>query len=147
MQHLQADKAFVVTPPAAIVDNDVFVTNTIDTLGFGELLLIVVLGATDVALAALKLRESESADMSGATDVSGADFSVSPATLPGASDDNNLFMVHVRCGGPRKRYFDLTATGGNGSTGAFLTCVALLSKGKNVPTTNAQRGATQALSV
>ena len=43
-----------------------------------------LLGALDIAIAAMKLTESNDSGMSGAVDISGADFSVSPLTLPSA---------------------------------------------------------------
>jgi hypothetical protein len=148
MQHLQAEKVVAITPPAVIVDNDVFVTAAVDTLGFSELLITVFFGAMDIAMAALKLRESDSSDMSSPADISGADLSVAAnGTLPADDADNTFIQFHVKCGGQRKRYIDLVATGGNGSAGTYMTAFAFLAKGKNVPTSNAQRGAGQFISV
>lgn len=140
------NKYVPVTSPGAIVDNAGFTTNTIDTKGFAFITIIVVLGALDVALAAFKLRESNADDMSGAADIAGADFSVAPATLPAATDDNKLYALHVNLKG-RKRYLDLTLTGGDGAAGTFATAVAILSEASEVPSSAEARGFAQELIV
>lgn len=140
------NKTQVVTNPGAIVDNAAFTTATIDTRGFAFLTIIIVLGALDVALAALKLRESNADDMSGAADVDGADFSVAPATLPAATDDNKLYAIQVNLKG-RKRYLDLTLTGGDGAAGTYATVVAQLSQASEVPSSAEGRGFAQELIV
>ena len=146
MRAAMAHKVVGITPPGAIVDNAGFTTNTIDTAGFAFLTIIVLLGATDIALAALKLQESDASNMAGATDVAGADFSVSPATLPSATDDNKLFAIQVNLAG-RKRYLDLVMTGGDGTAGAYATAIALLSDASEVPASATARGFTQELIV
>lgn len=133
-----------VTPPAAIVDNAAFTTATVDTLGAGWVTFLVTLGALDIAVAALKLRESDDSGMSGAADVPGADFSVSPATLPAADADNNLYAIHVNMLG-RKRYLDLTLTGGDGTAGSYATVHAILDRLQQTPLTAADRGFAQEL--
>lgn len=135
----QNKKIVVVTPPAAIVDNAAFTTTVIDTLGFGYLDIYVMLGATDIALAALKVQESE-ASGSGFADVPGADFSVAPATLPAATDDNKVFAIHIDLRG-RKRYFDLVLTAGDGAAGTFAVAWAELSRPSGgYPSTATARG-------
>lgn len=130
--------------PAAIVDDAAFTTDIIDMKGVREALFIVQFGAMDIAMAALKLTESEDSGMSGATDVPGADFSVSPLTLPSATADHLLFLVHVTNRGNRKRYLDVSATGGNGSAGTYAAGVVLLAKEETGPSTAALQGASQA---
>lgn len=148
MQHLQAEKVVAITPPAVIVDNDVFVTAAIDTLGFNELLITIQLGAMDIALAALKLQESESSNMASATDITGADLSVAAnGTLPSATADNTFIQFHVKCGGQRKRYIDVVVTGGDGSTGTYMSAFAQLGKGNTTPSNAANRGTGQFISV
>lgn len=147
MQILQQIKILPVTSPAAIVDNAAFVTNIIDTKGWDEALFVFQLGASDIAMAALKLTESEDSAMSGAVDITGADFSVSPATLPSATADDTLFGVHVKLGGSRKRYMDLSATGGDGSAGAFASGFVILAKGEASPDSVSERGFNQLLYV
>lgn len=131
-----------VTPPAAIVDNAAFTTASVDARGAGFVTFIVYLGALDIAVAAMKLRESD--DDSTYTDVPGADFSVSPATLPSATDDNKFYAVQVNMLG-RKRYLDLSLTGGDGTVGTYATVFAILSRLATTPSTAAGRGFAQEL--
>lgn len=147
MQVLQNLKVVKVTPPAVIVDAASLTTDTIDTKGWDEALFIVELGATDIAMTALKVQESDDSGMSGAEDITGADFSVSPATLPSATADNTQFGVHVKLGGSRKRYLDVVATGGDGSAGAYISVYVILSKGKEAPDSTSERGFNQLLYV
>jgi hypothetical protein len=147
MQSLQNIKVLKLIEPAAIVDNAAFTTDTIDTAGWDEALFIVQFGAMDIAMAALKLQESDDSGMSGAADVTGGDFSVSPATLPSASADHFLFAVHVKLGGARKRYLDISATGGDGSAGTYASGIVILGKGEASPASTTARGFSQCLYV
>lgn len=131
-------KAINVTPPAAIKDNASFATTAVDTIGFGWVTFYISLGATDIALAALKLQESNDSGMSGATDVSGGDYSVS-STLPSANDDNKIFAIHVDCRG-KKRYLDLVLTAGDGATGTFASVLAILGRPQISPSSATDRG-------
>jgi hypothetical protein len=142
MFNLQNCKFLNTTPPAAIVDNAAFPTATIDTIGFRALCIIVQLGALDIAVAAMKLQESDAANMSGATDVPGADFSVSPLTLPSATADNNLYGIFVDLRG-RKRYLDLSLTGGDGTAGSFASVLTILERAEESPNTVTERGLAQ----
>ena len=146
MFDLEKVKTVAVTNPGAIVDNAALTTAIIDTLGFRAVRIVVLLGALDIALAALKLRESAASDMTGAVDVEGADFSVSPATLPAATDDNKLVAIHVILNG-RKRYLDLTLTGGDGTAGTYAAAWADLYRASEVPSDATGRGFAQELSV
>jgi hypothetical protein len=149
-------KLFGVTPPAAIVNNGSLTCNVIDTLGFRFCRVKVFLGATDIALTALKVQESDvkasATALTGGADVTGAVFGTSnndtgvASTLPSATDDNKFFTVEIDLRG-RKRYLLPVVTIGNGSTGAFAAVEAELYDGENVPTTAAQKGAAQNLKV
>ena len=147
MIETNTQKIVAVTPPAAIVNNASFVTATVDTIGFDYVTFLVALGATDIAMTALKVQESDAANMSGAADIVGTDFSVSPASLPTATDDNRLFAVSINMGAGRKRYLDLVATAGNGASGIFLTALAILSRAEVLPSSASDRGFTQHLIV
>lgn len=130
MNALQNVKVVNVTPPAAIVDNASFTTNTIDTAGFGKLAVYFSLGATDIAMAALKLQESD-VDSSYA-DITGCVYGATGApALPTANDDNKVFGFFVNLAG-RKRYIDVVATAGDGSTGTFGSCIAVLYNGEGI---------------
>ena len=80
--------------------------------------------------------------MSDASDISGADFSVTPLTLPSATDDNKLYGIFVDLRG-KKRYLDLTLTGGDGATGTFAAVLAALYGAADHPNTAAERGFAQ----
>jgi len=142
MIQTQEQKVVAITPPAAIVDNTAFATASIDTEGWDYLDVYVLFGAMDIAMAALKLTTSDTD--SNYADLDGADFSVAPATLPSASDDNHLFHIGVDLRG-KKRYFDLSATGGDGTAGTYAVAWAVLSRGHEGPTSAAERGFTQEL--
>ncbi len=128
-----------ITSPAAVVDNAAFTTNTIDTRGFRYITIVLILGALDVALAACKLREGNLADMSDAVDVAGADFAAAPNALPSATDDNKQYAIQVDMRG-RKRYLDLSLTGGDGTVGTYATAFAILSRAETMPSSPSDRG-------
>lgn len=126
MNNLQNVKVVNVTPPAAIRDNASFATTTIDTIGFNKVAIYFALGATDIAMTALKIQESDDAGMSGAADITGAVYgAVGAPALPSADDDNKIFGFFIDLKG-RKRYLDVVATAGDGSAGTFGACTAHL---------------------
>ena len=145
MNPAQHEKFVSITPPAAIVDNASYTTSTIDTKGYAYLRVFAYLGATDIAMAALKLQESDDSGMSGAADITGlvygtsANVAGSTSALPSATDDNKCFVFEVDLRG-RKRYIDLVATAGDGTTGTYLTAFALLSRPGDVPVSASERG-------
>lgn len=149
-------KLVSVTPPAAIVDNAALTCNVIDTLGFDFCRIVVYLGATDIAVAALKVQEADVA-ASGTALTSGADVTGTVwatatldvgtvSVLPSATDDNKFFTWEIDLRG-RKRYLLPVITGGDGTAGAFFAVFAELHKGEQVPTTAAQKGVAQNLRV
>jgi hypothetical protein len=150
MTPVQNSKYLIVTSPVAIVDNASWTTNAIDTAGFDYLQVVVTLGATDIALTALKLQTSDTdgsyADLTGAVFGTSANIAGSTSTLPSATDDNKIFVIEVDLRG-KKRYFDLVATIDDGTVGGFISAVAVLSKGEITPITAAGRGASQILRV
>ena len=147
----QTFKYLQVVPPAAIVDNASFTTAEIDTLDYDYLTVIFSVGATDIAMTALKLQSSDTSG-SGFADVTGlvmgtsTDIDGNTSALPSATDDNNLIVFQVDLRG-QKRYFDVVATAGNGSTGTFGSCVAFLSKGAVTPTSASDMGAETVLRI
>ena len=82
MNILQGVKIVSITPPAAIVDNASFTTAAVDTIGFGKVAIVFSLGATDIAMTALKLQESDDSGMSGATDITGFVVGTSTSVVP-----------------------------------------------------------------
>ena len=145
MNQAQNMKVVNYCPPTAIKDNASFTTNTIDTAGFGKLAIYFTLGATDIAMTALKVQESDDSGMSGAADITGLVYgtSANPETgttsaLPTADNDNGVFAFFINLSG-RKRYIDVVATAGDGSTGTFGSGVAFLYNGDGINTA-AERG-------
>lgn len=141
--------AFNVLSPAAIVDNASYTTNCVDTQGFTSVAYYVHIGATDIAMVALKVQESDTltnATTLGGTpvDISGANFATAPATLPSATADNTILRVIVKVRGNRLRYQKLVATAGDGTVGTFLACIAVCTP-KEVPNTVAGLGLGQQL--
>lgn len=134
-------KVVAVTSPVAIVDNASWTTNEIDTIGFRFCSIYVMLGALDIAIAALKVQESNTSG-SGMADITETVFggTGNPA-LPGATADNNIYAIHIDLRG-RKRYLDLVLTGGDGAAGSFATAWAVLSRGEQLPASAAARGLT-----
>ena len=131
MNHGQDQKYVAVIPPAVIKDNASFTSIEVDTKGFNSLTVVCSLGATDIAMAALKL---QSGDVSGTlTDVTGLNFSGgtdiagNATSLPSATDDNELFVFQVDLRG-KKRYWNIVATAGDGAAGTYLSAIAVLSR-------------------
>jgi len=134
--------------PQAIFDNTSGTCTAVDTQDCDCVHLLIRFGAMDIAMTALKLQESDTLSsataLSSGTDISGADFSVSPATLPSATSDNTTLLVTVPITGSRKRYLNPVMTFGDGAAGTY--CVAIWFKQlKTVPNTATLRGLAQHL--
>ena len=86
MNQTQNVKYVAITPPGAIVDAASYTTASIDTLGFDRLKVVVHLGATDIAMTALKLQTSDTdgsyADLDGAVFGTSTNSAGSTSTLP-----------------------------------------------------------------
>jgi hypothetical protein len=126
-----------VTPPGAINDNATFATAEVDTIGFDYLKYVVILGATDIAVATMKLTESD-VTASGHADITGGNM-LTDGTAPSATSDNGIFTFYVNLKG-RKRFIDLTFVGGDGAAGTYACVLAELSQGQTTPSTAALRG-------
>jgi hypothetical protein len=146
----QNSKYVIVTSPAAILDNASATTNAIDAKGWDYLQVVCTVGATDIAMSALKLQTSDTdssyADLTGAIFGTSTNIDGATSAVPSATDDNKLFVIEVDLRG-KKRYFDLVATAGNGTAGTYFSAVAILSKGEIAPITAAGRGADEILRV
>lgn len=145
MKQIQDSKLVLVTPPGALIDNAVLVTASIDTKGFDQVDIYVIVGATDIGLTTLKVQESDTD--ANYVDVAGLIYGTSgTSTLPGALADNTALAFHIDMLG-RKRFLDVSAVGGDGTTGSYVTIFAVLSRAKESPSTAAKRGLAQELSV
>jgi hypothetical protein len=107
MQNLAATKAAILVSP----QSDTNPTESyVDTLGFDSALVLISLGATGASgISALKLQESD-ASGSGYTDIvdfngdsTYTDIEGSTLALPGAGNDDEVWVVHIDLRG-RKRY-------------------------------------------
>jgi len=139
----QNDKFVSITPPGALYDNTSLTTASIDTAGFEYLRVFVYLGATDIAMTALKVQESDTDGSYG--DVTGLIYGTSngiagtASSLPSATDDNKCFVFEIDLRG-RKRYLDLVATFGDGTVGGYAAAWGLLSRASDYPVTASERG-------
>ncbi len=151
MNPLQNTKVVSMTPPAAIVDNTSYTTAEVDTKGWDYAQIICYLGATDIAMAALSVTESDTtgsghADVTGLVMGTSTDIDGNTSALPASTDDNKIIVFDIDLR-KRKRYLDVTATAGDGTAGTYLTALCLLSRGKESPTTVAERGCDTVLRV
>jgi hypothetical protein len=139
------------TPPAAIVDNTSYTVAELDTKGFDYCTIVCCLGATDIAMTALTVTESDTSG-SGHANVTGlimgtsTNIDGSTSALPISTDDNTIQLFEVDLRG-RKRYLDVTATAGDGTAGTYMTILAILSKAEEAPVSMAERGCNEILRV
>jgi len=126
MIDLQQTKKVQSVWPQARINNSAVTCASVDRKGFDYAVVRVAIGATDIGFTTFKLQESD--DNSTFTDITGADFSVSPLTLPSSSNSNTLWEWQVDLRGSRKRYLRPAITIGNGSAGAFVSSTVELSR-------------------
>lgn len=142
-------KVVAITPPAAISDNATLTTTEIDTLGWSYMTVIVALGATDIAMAALSVTQSDTAG-SGHAAITGlvwgtsTNIDGSTSALPSANDDNLFQVAQIDLKG-KKRYIDVTATTGDGAAGSFVTILGILSRPQVSPTSASEAGCNEIL--
>lgn len=147
----QKTKLVAIRTPQAIVDNASWTCTAVDCRGFDYLTIYVMLGASDIAMVALKVQESDDDGSADAyADVPGLVFGTSNqisgavSVLPSATDDNKIFAFEINLKG-RDRYQKLVATAGDGTTGTFLTAWGDLSRAEEAPKNAAGRGCSQIL--
>ena len=125
-------KYVVAIAPAAVIDNASATVSAVDCIGSAYAELPVQLGATDIAITALKLTECDTSggsytDVPNATFAStGLDSDGAALSLPSATDDNKVHVFRGSLLG-RKRYLKLVVTFGDGEVGGFVACTARLS--------------------
>jgi hypothetical protein len=149
MNALQNTKFVNIVPPEAIKDNTAWTDiEDIDTNGWDYLTIVWQQGATDVITAALAVADSDDGTTYTNFAVVGTTATIAGTTsaLPPATPANQLhvFEIDLR---KRKRYIQVDATAGNGSTGTFASCLGILSRGTEVIQTAAARGAVQIIRV
>lgn len=148
--HAQRTKVVRVISPN-LQNNGTPTSQAVDTLGYRQAKIIAHLGDTDIALSALKITEC---DTSGGTytDITGlrvgtdAGIGGTTSSLPGSTDDNKFWEFDIDLRG-RKRYLKAVLTVGSGSTGAYNTVLAVLSRPEDAPDTATERGCADVLRV
>lgn len=144
MNPLHYTKVINVTPPAAILDDASAATTAINTQGYSYCQIWVALGASDIAMAALKVQESDTdgsyGDITGTVVGTATDAFGAATTLPSSTADNNLYCFDIDLRG-RKKWLDLVATAGNGSTGTYISAWAILARSQDGIATATERGA------
>lgn len=140
----QETKFVSVTPPAAIIDNASATTAEVDTKGWDYAQYYVYIGATDIAMTALAVTESDTsgsghANITGLVTGTSTNIAGSTSALPSATDDNTVRRFDIDLRG-RKRYLDLTATCGDGTAGTYLAAWCILSRGAKAPVTATECG-------
>lgn len=138
----QDAKYVPVIRPVAIVDNASWTTIEIDTKGWDYLELVFSFGATDIAMAALQITESDTTGTGHVAFInyaSGTDIDGNALVLPTADADNDLYAVQIDLR-KRKRFIDVTATAGDGTAGTFLAAFGRLSRGEIAPNTSSEFG-------
>jgi hypothetical protein len=140
MNPLHYVKCVPAIKPAAILDNASATADVIDCRGYDFALIVLQLGATDIAMTALKLQQCSTsggvyADITGATFAGGTGYNGATLALPTATDDGQTcaFMVDMR---GKEPFLKLVATFGDGSSGGFIAGVAILGQGKVPPTSS-----------
>lgn len=136
--------------PGVIVDDASWTSQVVDTLGYDYARAVFHLGATDIAMAALYMQESD--DNSTWTNVANTIFGTSntiagsASTLPSNTADNTFQVVEIDLRG-KKRYLQCVATAGNGSAGTYMSAHIELSRAEKAPVTAAERGCGQIIRV
>jgi len=127
MNELQTTKIQGAILPAAIKDDAAFASQVIDKTDFpgcDYLEFVGLLGATDVEMATLKVMESDT--KTDPTTLGGTPSLVKDATTkPGAGDDGEPFVFGIDLRKTRKRYLQLQATAGDGTSGTYLAAIVI----------------------
>ena len=149
MIHAQNNKVLRVVSPEAIKDDGSYTSQAVDAIGADYVEIYAHLGATDIAMTALKIQECATSGGS-YTDVTGLVYGTSTnvagstSDLPAAGDDNKFFKFEIDMR-YRERYLKIVATFGDGTVGGFFTAIAILSRVEQSPKTAALAGCDQIL--
>ncbi len=127
MKELQNCEVLGAIFPAAIKDDAAFTSQVIDCADADYVEWHVLVGATDVTMAVLKVMESDV--KTNATTLGGTPAEVLDVTTkPTDSDGSKVWVIGVNLRNARKRYLQLQATAGNGSTGTYLSASAVVQR-------------------
>lgn len=148
---MQQTKYVTMIGPQAIKDDGSWTTTEVDTEGYDYATIVFHYGTSDIAMAALAITESDSTG-SGHSNVTGLVVGTSENTdgdttsLPAADDDDGFVVFEIDLKA-RKRYLDMTATAGDGSSGSYASAMCILSRANVTPTTVSGRGCIEILRV
>lgn len=131
MIDIQTASFSLTLPPQSINDTDTLST-AVDTLGYNYASFIFLYGASTAAMEHLEIQEC---DTSGGSYVA---ITGSAPTMPGATDDNKLWVWHIALGGVRKRYLKIRVDPGAAAT--LVGAVALLTRPNQSPNTATEYG-------
>lgn len=140
MNSLQHMKYVAAVKPGALLDNATATATAIDCRGYDYLTVIVTLGATDIAMSALKLQQCSTsggtyADITGATFDGGTGYGGATLALPSATDDGQVCVFHINMLA-KEPFVKVVATFGDGTVGGYIAASAVLARGKIAPTTS-----------
>lgn len=146
MIDIQNTKVGQLLPPQLKNDGDFDDNAYIDTKGWGHLRVLFLVGTTDAAIGSTAEGTAPKVEECDTTDGSYAD--VSDAALADAIADDegdSNFAIDIDLGSSHKRYMQVnTPHAGNGTTGANLAIVGILSKPEgNGPDSAADQGLTE----
>lgn len=140
MHNAQLSKYAVAIAPAAIVDDATATATVVDARGARYVEIVVQLGATDIAMTALKVQSSDAsggtyADVTGATFDGGTASDGTTLALPSGTDDGQTCVFQIKMDKVNP-FLKVIATFGNGSTGGFVAAIARLSELVTTETTS-----------
>lgn len=149
MEALQQVKTGLCVAPA-VLDNATATSYVIDTAGVDFVAIDCIVGTTDITMATLKVQESDTKSsataLSSGADVTGLVYGTSTdpdtgttSALPTATDDNKIFSFFINTQG-RKRYLQLIAVTGDGTTGTAFSAIYKVGKQSNQSLTAAAKG-------
>jgi hypothetical protein len=135
--------------PGPIVDDDSPVgafadanPNSVDSSDHRHALVLVHLGATDIAMSSLAVYAGPAA-ASGASDATYAKITgaeLTGAALPQADDDNKTFAFSIDLRAISNPFLALDAVCGNGTSGTYVTAEVLLGRSKEELVSATDRG-------
>jgi hypothetical protein len=137
MNALQHTKWVAAIKPGALLDNATATATVVDSRNWDFVTIAVTLGATDIAMSALKVQASDAsggtyADITGATFDGGSGLGGATLALPSATDDGQVCLFHIDMRG-KNPFLKVVATFGDGTSGGYISAVACLSRGKIPP--------------
>jgi len=135
--------------PPQIKDNGAFDGNTyVDTSGWNKLRIAFIVGTLDIAVGSTSADAApfvEECDTTGGSYTAVTDAALS--AVIGAGDDDKNFAIDIDLTKTHKRYMQVNApTAGDGTNGANMTIIALLSRPASSPVSASEQGFSEIIS-